>query len=71
MPILTPVHSPIERARHSSPRRDTVRMGRAEARRAAVKRLFLCALTVLLATGAVAGIIALKTATYLSRYNYY
>jgi hypothetical protein len=46
-------------------------MGRAEARRAAVKGLFLCALTVLLATGAVAGIIALKTATYLSRYNYY
>jgi len=36
---------------------------------AVLKRLFLCALTVLLAGGAVAGIIALKTAVYFARYH--
>ena len=37
---------------------------------AALKRFCLCALTVLLAGGAVAGIIALKTAIALSRISY-
>jgi hypothetical protein len=37
---------------------------------AVLKRFWLCALTVLLAGGAVAGIIALKTAIALSRISY-
>ena len=37
--------------------------------KAVLKRFFLCALTVLLAGGAVAGIIALKTAVYFARYH--
>jgi hypothetical protein len=67
MTILTPTRSPAERASGTP---EAVRLGRAEARRAAVKRFFLCALTVLLAGGAIAGIIALKAAIYLSRFNY-
>lgn len=44
--------------------------GAAEARLAAIRRLLGAAFAILLAAGALAGIIALKTAIYLSHLNY-
>jgi hypothetical protein len=37
---------------------------------AKIKRLCVCAITILAAAGALAGIIALKATVYLSRLNY-
>jgi alpha-D-ribose 1-methylphosphonate 5-triphosphate synthase subunit PhnH len=44
--------------------------GAAEARLAAIRRLLGAAFAILLAAGALTGIIALKTAIYLSHLNY-
>jgi hypothetical protein len=70
MTTLTHTRGPFERISNSPGRRDTVDAGRAEAHLATFKRFCRCALTVLLVGGAVAGIIALKAAIYLSRLNY-
>jgi hypothetical protein len=58
---------PTRDASNSSGRRVTVESGRAGARLAAVKRFCMCALAALLAGGALAGVIALKTAAYFWR----
>jgi hypothetical protein len=52
---------------HSSGHRDTIESGTAGARLAAVKRFCMCAVAALLGGGAIAGIIALKTAAYFWR----
>ena len=70
MTMLTHTHS-LERSSYSPQRRDAVPAGAAEARIAAIKRICLCACAALLAGGAMAGIIALRTAIYLARFNYH
>jgi hypothetical protein len=57
---------PLSRSPASSGTPDTVLLGSAEAPQAAVKRLFLCAFTVIVAGGAVASIIALDTTRRVS-----
>jgi hypothetical protein len=70
MTMLTHSRGRFERVLYSSGRRDNVRAGAAQAHLATIKRFCVCALTVLVAGGAVAAVIALKTAVYLSRLNY-
>jgi hypothetical protein len=70
MTMLTHSRGPFETASYSSGKRDNVRAGAAQAHLATIKRFCICALTLLVAGGAVAAIIALKTAVYLSRLNY-
>jgi hypothetical protein len=70
MTMLTHTRSPLERAAYSSQRRDTVAARPAAAHLAMIKRFCMCALTVLAAGGAVAGIMALKIIAYLPRIHY-
>jgi hypothetical protein len=51
-------------------RRDTIGAGAAEAHLAMIKRFCKCALTILAAGGAVAGVIALKAAVHISSFSY-
>jgi hypothetical protein len=70
MTMLTHTRGPFERVPYASGRRDTAGAGAAQAHLAMIKRFCICALTMLVAGGAVAAVIALKTAVYLSRLNY-
>jgi hypothetical protein len=69
MTTLTPTRGPLERVPYSSGRRDAVGAGPAQV--TMIKRFCMCALAALVAGGAVAGIVALKTAIYFWRFNYY
>jgi hypothetical protein len=70
MTMLIHTRGPLERTPRSSVGRKTVRTGLAAARSATIKRFCVRALAVLAAMGALAGIIALEAAFYLSRLNY-
>jgi hypothetical protein len=70
MTMLTHTGGRFKRAPHSSQRRDTVAARPAAAHLAMIKRFCMCALTVLAAGGAVAGIMALKIIAYLPRIHY-
>jgi hypothetical protein len=59
----------LERPFHSSEGQQRVRSGAARARLTLVKRAGLWALTILLAGGALAAVIALKTAIYFWRFK--
>jgi hypothetical protein len=67
MSMLTHPHRPLQRAPHSSASREALGAREADARRAKIRQFCLCAFTVLLAVGALTGVIALKAAIYLSR----
>jgi hypothetical protein len=71
MTMLTFTRGPFERARHASTRPDATETEAAGARLASIKQFCVCAFTVLLAMAAVAGVIALKAAVYLSRLNFH
>ena len=60
----------FERPFRSPANQPLVRPDAAKAHLAAIKRVCLCALTVLLAGGAVAAVIALKTAIYFSHHHF-
>jgi hypothetical protein len=64
MTMLMHTRDPFQRAPSSIRRRDSVREGAAEAHLAMIKRFCISALTVLAAAGAIAAIIALKTAFF-------
>ena len=68
MTLLTHTGRPFERAPHSSAKRQQA--SAANARLATIKPVCLIALTLLLALCAVGGIIALKTAAYLSHFSH-
>jgi hypothetical protein len=70
MTTLTHTSGGFERAAHSPVRQHPARIATTKAQLAAIKRTVLCAVTILVATGALAAIIALKTAVYLSRLTY-
>jgi hypothetical protein len=70
MTMLTPTRGGFERAAPSPVRPHPARIAATKAQLAAIKRLVRCAVTVLVATGALAAIIGLKAAIYLSRVNY-
>ena len=67
MTLLTHTGRPFERAPYSSAKRD--QPAAANAHLAMIKHFCLIALTSLLALCAVGGIIALKTAAYLSHFT--
>ena len=71
MTMLTHTRVPFERTPYSSGRRDAARAEVAQARFATIKRFCACALTVVLAAGALAAIIALKAAVYFLRFGYH
>jgi hypothetical protein len=71
MTILTHTDSPFERSSYASQRRDAVPADVAGTRLATIKRICLCTCAALLAGGAMGGIIALRTAIYLARFNYH
>jgi hypothetical protein len=60
MTMLMHTRGPFERPTSSSERRDAAGTDAAEARLAMVKRFGICALTLLLAGGALTGIVALR-----------
>lgn len=68
MTMLTHTHS-LERSSYSPQNRDA-ETDAADTRIATIKRICLCTCAALLAGGAMAGIIALRTAIYLARFNY-
>ena len=68
MTLLTHTGRPFERAPYSSEKREQT--GAANAHLATIKRVCLIALTSSLALCAVGGIIALKTAAYLSHFSH-
>ena len=68
MTLLTHSGRPFERAPYSSAKREPT--GAANAQLAMIKRFCLIALTSLLVLCAVGGIIALKTAAYLSHFTH-
>ena len=68
MTLLTHAGHPFERAPYSSAKREQT--GAANVHLAMIKRVCLIALTSLLALCAVSGIIALKTAAYLSHFTH-
>ena len=68
MTLLTHTGRPFERAPYSSAKREQTARG--ERPLAMIKRFCLIALTSLLALSAVGGIIALKTAAYLSHFTH-
>jgi hypothetical protein len=70
MTMLVHSHGPFAGFPYPSGRRDTVGADAAQAHLAMIRRFCTCALTVLVAGGAVAAIIALKTAVYLSRLTF-
>ena len=71
MTMLTHPGGPFEQAPDSSGRQTTVEAGAADARRAKIKQFCMCALSVVLAVGVLAGIIALRAAFFLSRLNFH
>jgi hypothetical protein len=68
MALLTHTGRPFERVPYSSAKREQT--GAANAHLAMIKRVCVIALTSLLALCAVSGIIALKTAAYLSHFTH-
>ncbi|MEH2549062.1 hypothetical protein V1283_005707 [Bradyrhizobium sp. AZCC 2262] len=68
MTLLTHTGRPFERAPYSSEKREQT--GAANAHLETIKRVCLIALTSVLALYAVGGIIALKTAAYLSHFSH-
>lgn len=68
MTLLTHTGRPFERAPYSSAKREQT--GAVNAHLAMIKRFCLIAVTSLLAISAVGGIIALKTAAYLSHFTH-
>ena len=60
MTMLTHARGPFQRSTYSPERQDAATPGAAEAHVAMIKRFGICALTILLAGSALAGIIALK-----------
>jgi hypothetical protein len=68
MTLITHTGRPFERAPYSSAKR--AQTGAANFHLATIKRVSLIALTALLASSAVGGIIALKTAAYLSHFTH-
>jgi hypothetical protein len=71
MTTLTPTRGPLERVPYSSGRRGAVGAGPEQTQVSMITRFCMCALAALVAGGAVAGIVALKTAIYFWRFNYY
>jgi hypothetical protein len=69
MTMLLHTHGPFERAPASITRQNTDNANAAAARRAAVKRFCISALTVLAAFGALTAVIALKAAIYYWRFH--
>jgi hypothetical protein len=59
----------LERPLYPSEAQPRFRPGAARAHLAMIKRFCLCALTILLASGALAAVIALKTAAYFWRFK--
>ena len=70
MTMLTHTHAPFERSPYA-PQQPDAETDAAATRFAAVKRICLCTVAALLAGGAMTGIIALRTAIYLARFNYH
>jgi hypothetical protein len=70
MTMLTHTRGPFKPAIHSSGERDTAGTGIANSHLAIARQFCRYALTILIVGGAVAGIIALKTAIALSRLGY-
>ena len=68
MTLITHTGRPFERAPYSSAKREQT--GAANLHLATIKRVSLIALTALLASSAVGGIIAFKTAAYLSHFTH-
>ena len=68
MTLLTHTGRPFEPAPYSSAKREQT--GAANAHFAMIKRFCLIAVTSLLAISAVGGIIAVKTAAYLSHFSH-
>ena len=68
MTMLTDTRVPFEPATYPSAQRTAVRPG---ARLALIKQICLYAVTIILAGGALTGIIALKTAIYFWRFHYF
>ena len=68
MTLINHIGGPFERAPYSSAKR--AQTGAANLHLATIKRVSLIALTALLASSAVGGIIALKTAAYLSHFTH-
>ena len=60
MTMLTHASGPFQRPPYSPGRQDTAAAGAGDARLARIKRFCMCALTILLAGSALAGVIALK-----------
>ncbi len=71
MTMLMHTRDPLERAPASAERRDPIWEGAAEAYLAIVKRFCVGALTVLVAGGALATIIALKVVLFFRVFHYY
>ena len=69
MAMLTHARGPFKPAPHSSGRRDTSGTG-ADAHLAMIKRFCVFVLMILMGGGAVAGVIALRTAAYFWRFHY-
>jgi hypothetical protein len=69
MTMLTHIHTPRERAAYSLARPDTIASGATRARIAAIKRACWSAVMILLAGGALTGIVALKASVYFRRYH--
>lgn len=70
MTMLTHTGNRLKPASYSSGRRATAGATPVGAHLAVFKRFCVCAVAVLLAGGAVAGIIAVKTAAYFWRFPY-
>ena len=70
MTMLTHPRGPLDQAADSSGRLDTVGTAAAKAHLATIKRFCMRALPVLIAAGALTGIIALKAAIYFWRFHY-
>jgi len=70
MTLMTHYHDlpqgPARQSRKAGPRR----ISTAASRETAMRGFFRAAVTIMLATAALAGIIALKTAIYLPHFNY-
>jgi hypothetical protein len=71
MTMLMHTRGPLERTPYSSGRRDTAGAGSAQAYLATIKRFCMSALTVVVAGGALAAIMALKVIIYLPPFHHY
>ena len=69
MTMLMHTRGPFERAPNSPERQDAATPSAAEARLAMVKRFGICALTLLLAGGALTGIVALRAIAVFHNLN--